>query len=320
MADMTPTSATEYGPSTWFGPYATNYLDKQQALSGMGFTPYTGQLTAGASDLQNQAFQGIGSLTLPSAFDTASSQAQQVFEGAGQAGQYNPNTFTTGTFDAGSAAQYMNPYLTAALQPQIQEAQRQAEQRRLADAARLTQAGAYGGSRQAIMESEGNRNLLQNLSNITGTGYANAYDKAMSQFNADQARQLQAQQGTEQSRQFGANLGLQGLGQQLSAANTMSNIGGQEAQYGLQNLQQQLAAGQTQRGITQEGLAADYAQYLREFNYPQEQLNAMGSAIKSIPAYTTFASNTYGAVPNALQSAVGGATGITQLLKDLKLI
>ena len=28
----TPTSATEYGPSSWYGPYITDYLNKQQAL------------------------------------------------------------------------------------------------------------------------------------------------------------------------------------------------------------------------------------------------------------------------------------------------
>ena len=67
----TPTSATEGTLSSWYAPYATNLLDKQQALSGMAFTPYSGQLTAGPSTLQNQYFQGVGNLTMPTQYQTA---------------------------------------------------------------------------------------------------------------------------------------------------------------------------------------------------------------------------------------------------------
>lgn len=53
----------------------------------------------------------------------------------------------------------MNPYLQASLEPQIAEAQRQAQIQQVANASRLNRAGAYGGSRQAIMDSESQRNL-----------------------------------------------------------------------------------------------------------------------------------------------------------------
>jgi hypothetical protein len=85
----------------------------------------------------------------------------------------------------------------AALNPQIEEARRQAQISRLADAGRLTQAGAYGGSRQAIMESELNRNLGQNVAAITGQGYQDAYTQAMNQFNVEQGRQQTAQDASQ---------------------------------------------------------------------------------------------------------------------------
>ena len=61
------------------------------------------------------------------------------------------------------------------------EARRQAEITRMNDAARLTNAGAFGGSRQAIMESEGNRNLatLQNAN--VATGLNTAWNNALTQ-------------------------------------------------------------------------------------------------------------------------------------------
>ena len=143
--------------SSWAGPYVTDMLGKGQALSNTGYQGYGGALTAGPSQLQNQAFSGLAGLTVP--------------------------TSQMGGFDANRAQQLLNPYLMASLQPQINEANRQAEMVRAQNAGRLAQTGAFGGSRQAIMESEGQRNLNQNIADITGKGYATAYDKAMEQQN-----------------------------------------------------------------------------------------------------------------------------------------
>ena len=271
---QTPTSATEYGPSSWFGPYATDLLNKQQGLSGMGFTPYTGPLTAGQSGLQNQAFQGIANLTVPEQYQKAST----AMEG------YLPTV--------GSVESYMNPYLKSVLDPQLAEQRRQSEIQRNLDQSRLAQAGAFGGSRQAIMDAERERNLATLQNTTVGQGYSSAFDKALAQRNAEL-----------------------GLGQ--AGAQSLANIGTAQQTAGLQNLAQQLAAGQTQRDIEQQGITADYGQYLREFQYPQEQLTNYANVLKAIPAYTTFASNTYGTVPSAMQSAVGGATSIAELLKIL---
>src|SRR5210317_2420135 len=152
-------------------PYVTEMLGKGQALANQGYQGYTGPLTAGQSAGQQAAFQGVAGLAVPT---------QQM-------GAFQPQQFT-----AQAAQDYMNPYLQAALDPQIEEARRQAQISRLADAGRLTKAGAYGGSRQAIMESELNRNLMQNLAGITGQGYQDAYTQAMNQFNVEQGRKQDA--------------------------------------------------------------------------------------------------------------------------------
>lgn len=147
------------------GDYVTGMLGKGEALANQPYQAYMGPLTAGPSTVQQQAFTGLANLAVPT---------------------------TPATFDAAAAQQYMNPFLEASLQPQIQAATRDAERQRLADAARLTQAGAFGGSRQAIMESEGARNLAQNLANIRATGYAQAYNQARDQLAADRRFGLEA--------------------------------------------------------------------------------------------------------------------------------
>ena len=88
----------------------------------------------------------------------------------------------------GIASQYMNPYLSAVLTPQLEELRRQSQITQMGNAGKLTQAGAFGGSRQAIMDAETQRNLLQEQNKAIGTGYANAYDKAMGQFNTEQGQ------------------------------------------------------------------------------------------------------------------------------------
>ena len=313
---MTTTTGgtTSSGLSDWAQPYIVGtvenpgYLTKAKAEGNKDYEAYGGPLTAGESQLQTKAFQGIGGLSVPSSIGTAATTAGNVANrfagmsynpsqfgnqfaapGAYQTGQfasqyqgpdaYQAGQFDTDTFGADQAQQYMNPYLQSALNPQLEEARRQSQITQLGNQAKATQAGAFGGGRQAIMDAETQRALGSNLANITGQGYNTAYDKAMSQFNADQARQMQAQQAGEQSRQFGATqsattadlmakYGLSaqqaqeasrqfGAGQAMTAAQQAAQYGlaGQQeaekskqfgANYGLESLKNQLAAAQAQ--------------------------------------------------------------------------
>ena len=162
----------------------TNALGQGAALAQAPYQAYQGPLTAGASDLQQQAFAGASEMA--------------------QAG-YQPGQFTN-SFTPQMAQQYMNPYLQASLDPQLKELNRQSEIARIQDAGRLTKAGAFGGSRQAIMESEGRRNLLDKQQETLGTGYKTAYDLAQQQYARDRGDE-------ESSRQFGANFGLKSIDQ-----------------------------------------------------------------------------------------------------------
>jgi hypothetical protein len=255
------------GLADWASPYITNYLGKAQALGEAPYQTYQGPLTAGASDLQTKAFQGIGNLTV------------------GNKGTYNP---VGGTFDNAQAQAYMNPYLQQAIDPQLKELQRQSDIARLADAGRLTRAGAFGGSRQAIMESEGRRNLLDKQSSVLGQGYADAYNKAMQQFNADQQRKVQ-------EAQFGADFGLKGL-------NAERDI-----------LRDQLGAGAVQRGITSEGIAADLAEFNQQREFPYKQVQFMRDMISGLP--TGSVTNTPAQLSGIAQ-LIGATGGIDKLLKD----
>jgi len=299
-----PSTANVTGPSDFSKPFVSDVLGKGQALLNAPMPQYQGQLTAGTSNLQGEAWKGLSNLTLPSTMTTAGQNLLDV----GQKAQGVSYTPTGSDFTAQYAQQYMNPYLQAALNPQLEEARRQSLITQQANAAKATSQGAFGGSRQALMDTETQRALGTNLANITGQGYNTAYDKAMAQFNADQARKIQ-------EAQYGTDIGLKGLTAATSANQAAGNVGAQEAQYGLQNLQALATAGNTQQAQEQAALNAQYNQYLDQRNYPSTMLKNQADLIKSIGGSQAA---TYGAKPSFLQSAVGTAAGVADLIKNLQ--
>lgn len=250
-------TGTESSLSNWAGPYVTEMLGKGQALSNQPYQAYEGPLTAGASPVQETAFQGIAGLTIPT---------EQM------------KAFTPTQFTAEDARRLMNPYLETALQPQIEEARRQSLIQNLQNRTALTKAGAFGGGRGALMESEAQRNLQTNLANITGQGYKTAYDQAMAQFNREQ------------------DLGLS------------STRAAQD--FGLAALQRQADLGAQQRAIEQQGIEADIAQFKEERDFPYKQVQYQQSLLQGLP----LAAQTYSySQPSALSNILSQSGGIMDL-------
>jgi hypothetical protein len=86
----------------------------------------------------------------------------------------------------------MSPYLEAALEPQYEQARRQADIAQQQLQSQYAKAGAYGGSRQGVAEAELQRGLLDRLADITGTGYQQAYQQAADLFSGERDYGLRA--------------------------------------------------------------------------------------------------------------------------------
>ena len=249
--------------SNYVGPYVTEMLGKGAALADEGYNAYMGPLTAGESGLQTQAFEGLGSLALPT--DTMG------------VGGYQPQQFT-----GDIAQQYMNPYLQASLDPQIDAARRQSEIDRVNNASRMTKAGSFGGSRQAVLDAENQRALQANLAGITGQGYANAYNQALGQFNTEQDRGMTAQDKINQ-------YGMTGIG-------ALADMGA------------------VQRGIEGEGITADRLQFEEERDFPYKQVQYMQSLLQGLPLASQSVNYEQ---PGFLQSLSTGASDVEGFLTSL---
>ena len=207
------------------------------------------------------------------------------------------------------AEQYMNPYLQASLTPQYEELRRQSQINLQPTLSKLAQAGAFGGGRQAIIESEAQRNLLQAQQNLLGQGYKTAFDEAQQQFNTEQQRAIQ-------EAQYGADYGLRAAQQQTQAAQAMGQLGQAQNQAQLANLNLALTGGGIQRDVAQQGTTADYNEFLRQVQYPYQQLQFQRDMLSGLPVSTIQNQPAQLSGIASLISVLGGTSNLANSLAN----
>ena len=233
---------------------------------------------------------------------------------------------------------YMNPYLQQSLAPQLQLLNQQYGIEKAKQQGAAAQAGAFGGTREALQGSLIGQNQALAQQQMIANGYNQAFGQA------------------QQAQQFGANLGLQGmqagnqaiqtglsgLGQGLTGVNTalqgyqQGMQGAQAGLAGIQGAQQgftgaantaatlgnlgtaQLGAqtsvlgtqaqfGAQQQAQQQQAINQAVQNYQNAQNYPYMQLGFMSDIIRGTPTGNTTQTQ-YQAQPGYLQQ-FGGALG-----------
>ena len=295
-----------------YGPMYADLLGKINAWANSGYTPYTGDRVAGPTEGQNQALEAAQNAQLPPEVAQALQRMMGLAE-SGPANAYNPMTFSSrlpGTseadpFGVGSIESYMNPYVQQALDPQLREIQRQSDMKRLEDEARLSKAGAYGGSRQAILQGENNRNAAQLQSDVTGKGYSDAFNSALAQQLNASKLSLEAQGLTDKSNQFGASYGLDALKSKLDAYGDVGKYGIDMGSFDLNRSKQLADIGNTMWGIEQKGLDADYEMFKEERDDPITKLLTGIGALNSANSASRDPSGGSSSQANLLSSLSG---------------
>ena len=290
MMGATEKQVYKYDPKgniTGFQPFQS-YAEFDKARGG------TGETVAGFTPMQAGAMKGLQEYQLPGQTAAASGMTADLAGRSLQAGQYQPGIFGNfynapspyqagrfgvrdvgvGTFTRpGTAEAYMSPYQQAVTDVEKRELARQSAIEGQRQQAQAVQAGAFGGSRQGLIEAERQRNLMQQMGDIQARGGQNAFQQAREQFNAEnlqaglqaqlanQQAYQQAQQAREQSRQFG-------YGQGMTSAQLA-------AQYGLEGQRateqsRQFGAGLGMQGIEQARAAAGQLGSLGQQQYGQE--------------------------------------------------
>ena len=297
-ANTTSTSTQTSELPEWARGYAKDTLAKGQALTDINQNPYqqySGDRIAGFSPMQQQAMQNAQGMSVaPQVGQGTAAATMAGMGGLGVAGQANPYGFQN------QVGGYMNPYMNQILAPQLAEANRQYDIGATKQQSAATQAGAFGGSREAIMAAENERNRNMGLNSIVGQGYNTAFTNAQNQYNQNLQNQLQgfgmANQAAGQLGQLGQNQYTQNMG-----INQLQN------QYGGQ-----------QQALQQQGLTQAYQDFQNQQNYPYKQLGFMSDMIRGLPLGQQSTKSVY-EPPGSISGQIGGlgmgALGLAQLGK-----
>ena len=261
----------------YFQPYLERLFERAEGVTTEPFQRYEGQRLATTTPQQQAAYQGVEQMV----------------------GGYKPYIATADLLTAQAAQQStdptaiasrMSPYQQAVVDIQKREALRDANKLQQQIGASAVGAGAFGGSRQALAETELARQTGQRLADIQAVGSQQAFQQAMNQLSADRAASLAA-------------------GQQFAG------LGAQQQQLGLAGLGALETVGGTQQAQQQKALDIAYEDFARETTYPQQQLQEMSSVLRgfNLPVSTYTTSQAQQAPPTFGQQAAGlglGALGI----------
>ena len=177
--------------------------------------------------------------------DLASQEAALAAQGVGPSGKIDTSSFAA----PGTAASMMSPYMQNVVDIQTREALRQDAIAKQARAAQAVRSGAFGGTREGVVEAEAQRNLATQLGDIQAAGLQQAYQQAQQQFNAEQQAKIAAGQANQQYGVQGAQLGLQAAAQRFQQAGFDANTAMQMAQLEQTRQQQALQQASAMQGI-----------------------------------------------------------------------
>lgn len=230
------------------------------------------------------ASQGVGAYKpfLENATETLGQGIQSL---AGTGAQYDPTSYQA----------YMNPYEDAAVQSAMGDIQRASDIAQLGNSARAVGAGAFGGSRDAIVQAEQNRTALDQQ--------------------ARTAAQMRAA-GYGQAQQLGINAFDSAMGRQQSMGTAYGQLGVQQAGLGeltsglsVQDLNTLMTTGSLQRGVDQAGLDATRLSNLQRYTQPYQQYGFLSDIYSGTPSGSSTLTAASAPQVSPFQTALGLGIG-----------
>jgi hypothetical protein len=127
---------------------------------------------------------------------------------------------------------------------------------------------------------------------------------------------LQAQQAQEQARLAGAQFGLEGLKTGMAGAEQLAELGAKGQGLTIEQLRSLEQVGKAEQARRQQALDMAYQDYMRQRDYPREQLQFYSSILRGVPVSPSQEQATYQQV-NPLQQLLGTGLAGLSLYKGL---
>lgn len=309
----TPKQTATNNVPAWLTEAAQETFGRAKEVANKPYTPYTGQrvapLSANISAASDAARNSTGGLF-----------RNEYFQPAQDLIKRNPYTASavsgrdvgTDQFTSDTLQRYMNPYIQGALNPVVRQLREGGQMDVNRVGATAAMRGAFGGSRQALLEAKAKDDAERRVSDALAQGYDRAFGQAGTLFTSDAERRLQADRANqnkdidlgkfnETQRQNQSEMalkqaiGLGGLGSQFNqikndVVDRLLKTGGAEQQYG------QLKADE------------DYSKFAESRDYDKNQLETLLNALSKVQGGAGTV--TYKDSPNKLAEGLSGIGGL----------
>jgi hypothetical protein len=238
--------------------------------------------------MANRPYQVYGGNRIAE-FDPYQTQAQQ-----GIAGLKTPEEFAQartlmqdpGRFGESEAAFYMSPYQAAVSDVAARKMQEESQRQQMAANLSAAKQGTYGGGRQAVLEGMRGRDLMTGVGDLYAQQRQAAFLNAQEQFERDRQARMTAGQGL---------MGI-GTGRQTADLQRLGALG---------------ESGKERQSQQQLKLDTAYQDFLRQRDYPMEQLGFYSNIVRGLPAPTQSSAITYAPTPSMTNQLAGlGLAGL----------
>ena len=277
-------------------PYVERMLDRTEAESLRDYETYEGQRLAGeAQDTLESRRRARDIAGTP----IAGIPAAQAATAAGTARALQGMGYEAEAFGPDAISSRMSPFMQQVVDVQKERAILDAQRQGAGRAAQAVQAGAFGGSRAAIQEGMAQEALGRQLAEIQASGQQQAFEQAQQQFERDRAARADAER-----------LGLGAAELAGGQARGLADLGrlAREGDIESARLLEQIGKDITARD--QAGLDLAYQDFVRQRDYPREQLQFLSSVLRGVPVQPSTETTSMQAY-NPIQQLLG--TGISAL-------
>ena len=284
----TRSSSTQIQLPEWYNQYTTDMLGKAQAASNLPYAQYTGPRVAAFTPTEKTGFEATK--TAAEAYQPFLGQAGAALTGASQ------------TFPEAVNA-YMNPYTQNVVNQIADQGVRQLTEKFLpAVGQEFIQAGQFGvGPGSTRMGEFGARALRDVQENVL----------------AEQAKALQAGYGQA------ADIFQSDVARKAGLAGTAADIAGMAQKYGLTGAGAITGVGQKEREMQQANLNLAYQDFLKQEQYPKEQIKFLADIVSGVNLPQTTVQQTTETQgqpggPSAIEKFISGGTGASKVIDLLK--
>ena len=271
-------------------------------LADQPFIPYTGPMVAGFTPDQLAAFEGQrGLFEQAGRFDPGAFR-QTLLEQ--QAPQFaDPRRIQARSLLDVDLGAYQSPFQQQAIDLAMRDIQRQEDIARTGAQERAIRAGAFGGSRSAILEAEATRPYIEQKARTAADLRQRGFEQAARMAEADILRDVRAQEfdisGEAEAARRRAAAGLE---QQRFQAGLL----GEQERAQQQALSGLLGIGGLQQALQQQALGAARGEFERALQYPLQQFGLLTSAVSGMPTGKTYIESERLGTQDRLLSGIGG--------------